>query len=64
MTEYIVIDKSNKKTIQQYDITLLIFGGGLQEIDLKNESEYSFGYEKNPRSGLILESIHLTVTDF
>ena len=46
MTGYRVSDKSDKKTIQQYDIPLLIFGGGPQEIDMKNESEDSFGYEK------------------
>ena len=64
LTEYIVSDKSDKKTIQPTDIPLLIFGGGPQEIGLKNAFEDSFGFEKKSRSGMILESIHLAVTAF
>ena len=47
MNEYRVSDKSDKKNIQQYDILLLIFGGGPQEIYLKNSFEDSFWFEKN-----------------
>ena len=36
-----------KKTIQPTNITLLIFGGGPQEISLKNAFEESFGFEKH-----------------
>ena len=64
ITEYRVSDKSDKNTIQQYGIPLLIFYGDAQEIDLKNTFEHSFGFEKISRSGLILESIHLIVTEF
>ena len=46
MTEYIVIDKSNKKTIQPTNISPLIFVGGPQEIGLKNVFEDSFGFGK------------------
>ena len=46
LTEYIVSDKSDKKTIQPSDIPLLIFVGGPQEISLKKSFEYSFGFEK------------------
>ena len=62
LIEYRVSDKSDKKTIHQTDIPLLIFGGGPQEIGVKNAFEYSFGFEEESRSGLILESIHLNVT--
>ena len=39
-------DKSDKKNVQTNGITLLIFGGGTQEIWLKNAFEDSFGFEK------------------
>ena len=42
MNEYRVSDKSDKKNIQKYDILLLIFGGGPQEIYLKNSFEDKF----------------------
>ena len=63
LTEYRVINKSDNNTIQPTDIPLLIFGGGPQEIGLKNAFEYYFGFEKSI-SGLIWESIHLTITAF
>ena len=37
----------HNKTIQPTDIPLLIFGGGPQDIGLKNSFGASFGYEKN-----------------
>ena len=39
-------NKSDKKTIQPNYIPHLIFGGGPQEIGLKNAFEDSFGFEK------------------
>ena len=40
----------NKNTIQPIDIPLLIFGGGPQDIGLKNSFDASSGYEKNVKN--------------
>ena len=42
MNEYRVSDKIDKKNIQQYDILILIFGGGSQEIYLQMNSSDKF----------------------